>query len=298
MHWDDFETVLAIAESGSLSGAARRMQVNHATVFRRLGEIEKRLGVMLFERSRSGYFPTPSGEELAETARQMESFVLQAERRIVGRDLQPTGAVWVTTTDSMMAGLLAPLFGEFRQHYPGVTLDIAVSNQLFNLTKREADVAIRPSNAPPEHLIGRKLADIGMAVYGQNRQIDTDAFDLHQLPWVGPGSRLFDEPMRLWMAEQGYDKQCAFRVDTLIGMLSSVKAGVGVSVLPCYLADGEPELVQLSDPIPQLSYGLWFLMHPDLRGVSRIQSLMDFMTGAVREQTARLAGYPAIKKQR
>lgn len=274
------------------------MQVNHATVFRRLGEIEKRLGVMLFERSRSGYFPTPAGEELADTARQMEGYVLQAERRIVGRDLQPTGAVWVTTTDSMMAGLLAPLFGEFRQQYPGVTLDIAVSNQLFNLTKREADVAIRPSNAPPEHLIGRKLADIGMAVYGCKNHLDNKAVDLHQLPWVGPGSRLFDEPMRQWMAEQGYDEHCAFRVDTLIGMLSSVKAGVGVSVLPCYLADGEPDLVQLSDPIPSLSYGLWFLMHPDLRGVSRIQSLMDFMTAAVREQTHKLSGYPARVRQR
>ena len=136
-----------------------------------------------------------------------------------------------------------------------------------------------------------------MAVYGHKSLIDINALDLHQQPWVGPGSRLFDEPMRQWMAEQGYDEHCAFRVDTLIGMLSSVKAGVGVSVLPCYLADGEPELIQLSDPIPQLSYGLWFLMHPDLRGVSRIQSLMDFMTGAVREQTARLAGYTATKKQ-
>lgn len=274
------------------------MQVNHATVFRRLGEIEKRLGVMLFERSRSGYFPTPAGEELAETARQMEGFVLQAERRIVGRDLQPTGAVWVTTTDSMMAGLLAPLFCEFRQQYPGVTLDIAVSNQLFNLTKREADVAIRPSNAPPEHLIGRKLADIGMAVYGQKQHISKKTVDLHQVPWVGPGSRLFDEPMRQWMAEEGFDEQCAFRVDTLIGMLSSVKAGVGVSVLPCYLADTEPDLVQLSDPIPPLAYGLWFLMHPDLRGVSRIQSLMDFMTDAVRQQTNRLDGYAARVRQR
>jgi DNA-binding transcriptional LysR family regulator len=258
-----------------------------------LGNIEKRLGVMLFERSRSGYFPTPAGEELADTARQMEEFVLQAERRIVGRDLQPAGAVWVTTTDSMLAGLLAPLFAEFRQQFPGVTLDIAVSNQLFNLTKREADVAIRPSNAPPEQLIGRKLADIGMAVYGQRHSIDTVAPDLHSLAWVGPGSRLFDEPMRQWMAEQGYEEHCAFRVDTLIGMLSSVKAGVGVAILPCYLADGEPDLIQLTDPIPSLSYGLWFLMHPDLRGVSRIQSLMDFITDAVRLQTKRLAGSPA-----
>ncbi|WP_338090059.1 LysR family transcriptional regulator [Natronospirillum operosum] len=292
MHWDDFETVLAIAETGSLSGAARRLSVSHATVFRRLGEIEQRLGVMLFERSRTGYTPTLAGEELADNARQMEAFVLSAERRIVGRDLQPTGAVWITTTDSMMAGLLAPLFAEFRTRYPGITLDVAVSNQLFNLTKREADVAIRPSNSPPDTLVGRKLVDLGMAVYGARGHVDAEALDLSQAAWVGPGSRLFDQPLIQWMSDHGYQDLCQFRVDTLIGMLSSVKAGLGVAVLPCYLADGDPDLVQLSDPIPSLSYGLWFLMHPDLRGVARISSLLEFMTEAVRAQRERLAGRP------
>lgn len=292
IHWDDFETVLAIADTGSLSGAARRLGVSHATVFRRLGDIEQRLGVTLFERSRTGYTPTLAGEELADNARQMETFVLSAERRIVGRDLQPTGSVWVTTTDSMMVGLLAPLFAEFRELYPGITLDVAVSNQLFNLTKREADVAIRPSNAPPDTLIGRRLVDLGMAVYGAKGQLDEGSVDLAQIAWVGPGSRLFDQPLMQWMSDHGYDELCQFRVDTLIGMLSSVKAGLGVAVLPCYLADGDPDLVQLTDPIPSLSYGLWFLMHPDLRGVARISSLLEFMTEAARRQTERLAGRP------
>lgn len=255
-----------------------------------MGDIETRLGVKLFERSRTGYAPTLAGEELADSAREMETFVLEAERRIVGRDLQPSGAVWVTTTDAMMAGLLSPLFAEFRAQYPGVTLDVSVSNQLFNLTRREADVAIRPSNAPPEHLVGRKLAEIGMAIYGHKDGISRLPDDPTQVEWVGPGSRLFDQPMRQWMASQKVDAQCAFRVDTLIGMLSSVKAGLGVAPLPCYLADHEPELVQLTDPIPSLSYGVWFLMHPDLRGVSRIQSLLTFMTEAIGEQRQRLAG--------
>ncbi|MHA7880688.1 MAG: LysR family transcriptional regulator [Saccharospirillum sp.] len=296
IHWDDFETVLAIAESGSLSGAARRLRVNHATIFRRLGEIESRIGTKLFERSRTGYTATPAGEELADSAREMEAFVLEAERRIVGRDLQPTGAVWVTTTDSMVAGLLSPLFAQFRKEYPGVSLDVAVSNQLFNLTRREADVAIRPSNAPPEHLIGRKLADIGMAIYGSKQGgIQRLPEDPTTVEWVGPGSRLFDQPMRQWMANQGVDAHCAFRIDTLIGMLSCVKAGLGVAPLPCYLADLEPDLVQLTDPIPSLNYGIWFLMHPDLRGVSRIQSLLAFMTETIGAQQARLAGRSLAK---
>ncbi|MCH8531410.1 MAG: LysR family transcriptional regulator [Saccharospirillum sp.] len=288
--------MLAIAESGSLSGAARRLKVNHATIFRRLGDIEARIGTKLFERSRTGYSATPAGEELADSAREMEAFVLEAERRIVGRDLQPSGAVWVTTTDSMMAGLLSPLFARFRAKYPGVSLDVAVSNQLFNLTRREADVAIRPSNTPPEHLIGRKLAEIGMAIYGNKDGIKRLPEDPTTVEWVGPGSRLFDQPMRQWMTRQGVDAQCTFRVDTLIGMLSCVKAGLGVAPLPCYLADLEPDLVQLTDPIPSLNYGIWFLMHPDLRGVSRIQSLMAFMTEAIGEQKERLAGKSLVRK--
>ncbi|WP_404419896.1 LysR family transcriptional regulator [Marinospirillum sp.] len=281
---------MAIAETGTLSGAARQLQVSHATIFRRLGEIEKRLGVLLFHRSRTGYLPTQAGEELAATARDIQASVLAAERRVAGRDLQPSGSVWITTTDSLLAGLLAPLFYEFRCEYPHIILDVAVSNQPFNLSKREADVAIRASNAPPDKLVGRKLVDIGMAVYGLKSDYPQGVDSLHELPWVGPGARLMDQPLREWMVAQGYDDYCHFRVDTLIGMLSGVKAGSGVAVLPCYLADGEADLVQLTDPIEPLSYQLWFLFHPDLRGVARINSLLDFMTEAVRRHDQRLAG--------
>lgn len=274
-----------------MSGAARHLKVSHATIFRRLGDIEKRLGVLLFERSRRGYLPTQAGEELAATAREIEARVLAAERRVVGRDLQPRGAVWVTTTDSLFAGLLAPLFADFRQEYPGISLDVAVSNQPLNLTRREADVAIRASKAPPDHLVGRKLVDIGMAVYGRVDQFsEAEPVALRELNWVGPGTRLMDQPLREWMFEEGYDSLCHFRVDTLIGMLNGIKAGLGVAVLPCYLGDHESDLVQLTDPIEPLSYQLWFLFHPDLRGVARINSLLDYMTQAVRQQKERIAG--------
>ncbi|WP_421841889.1 LysR family transcriptional regulator [Marinobacter algicola] len=159
--WNDFELVLAIATEGSLSGASRALGVSHATVFRRLGDVEQRLGVTLFERGRTGYRPTLAGEELADTAKVMDEAALAAERKVAGRDLEPSGEIWTTTTDSLLMGVLAPLFTQFRHKYPGIVLDVAVSNQLFNLTRREADVAIRPSNRPPENPIGRPLTTIG-----------------------------------------------------------------------------------------------------------------------------------------
>lgn len=291
--WNDFEVILAIADSGSLSGASRQLGVSHATVFRRLGDIEQRLGVALFERQRKGYQPTLAGEELAETARVMDQAALAAERKVAGRDLEPTGEIWATTTDSLLMGLLAPLFTDFRQQYSGIVLDVAISNQLFNLTRREADVAIRPSNHPPEHLIGRPLAQIGQAVYGHRcfkLTPGTPIETLADLPWIGAGPRLQDSSVDQWMNQNGLKPACVYRVDTLVGILSGIRAQMGLGVLPCYLADQDPDIVQLSDPIPELEYGLWFLMHPDLRGVVRIHALMDYLTRAVRAQAQRLAG--------
>lgn len=287
--------MLAIADSGSLSGAARQLKVNHATVFRRLGDIERRLQIALFERSRLGYRPTQAGEEMAQTARQIEEAVISTSRRIAGRDLKPAGAVWLTTTDSLLAGALSPIFAQFRQQYPDITLDIFVSHQLFNLTKREADVAIRPTNNPPENLIGRRIVDVGVAIYGARSLIDkwpnqTEVW-LH-LPWVGPGQHLPDLPMQDWMQQHGQDERCAYRVNSISGMLYAARVGIGVSLLPCYLADAEPDLVQLSDPIAECTVGLWFLMHPDLRDVARIRTLLDFTTEALRQRSSDFAGHP------
>lgn len=291
--WSDFETVLAVANAGSLSGASRTLGVSHATVFRRLGDIEQRLGVALFERSRTGYRPTLAGEELADTGRIMDEAALAAERKVAGRDLEPSGEIWTTTTDSLLMGLLAPLFTQFRETYPGILLDVAVSNQLFNLTRREADVAIRPSNRPPENLIGRPLTTIGQAVYGHRNFGITPGAPIDTLasqPWIGAGPRLQDSAVEHWLDNNGLKDACVYRVDTLVSILSAVRSGMGLAVLPCYLADGDSDIVQLTDPIPELEYGLWFLMHPDLRGVVRIHALMDFLTEAIRAQQQRLAG--------
>lgn len=291
--WNDFEIVLAIASEGSLSGASRALGVSHATVFRRLGDIERRLGVTLFERSRTGYRPTLAGEELAETAKIMDGAALAAERKVAGRDLAPSGEIWATTTDSLMMGLLAPLFSEFQHKYPGIVLDVAISNQLFNLTRREADVAVRPSNRPPEHLIGRPLTKIGQAVYAHRSFGLTPGSSIETLanqPWIGTGPRLQDTELDQWMNSNDLKSACVFRVDTLVGILSAIRSGMGLAVLPCYLADRDPDIVQLTDPIPELEYGLWFLMHPDLRGVVRIHALMDYLTETIRGQEERLAG--------
>ena len=155
--WDDYRTVMAVAQAGSLSGAARRLGVSHATVFRRLGEIERRIGARLFERSRTGYAPTIAGEDVLRAAVRIEAEVLGVERRIGGQDLRPSGTVRLTTTDTLLTGLLSPMLAAFRREHPEIALEVAVSNEVFDLTRREADDR-RTSGATAARGAGRPQA--------------------------------------------------------------------------------------------------------------------------------------------
>jgi len=175
--WDDLNIVLAISESGSLSGAGRRLGLSHATVYRRLAKIEDYLGVELFERRRSGYATTAAGEEVAAAAGRIELEFLQVERRVAGRDLRPSGTLRVTTTDTLLSGFLSPIFRDFRVAHHGIVLEVALSNDVLSLSKREADVALRPCAAPPEALVGRRIGSIAQAIYGA-RDLISDANDV------------------------------------------------------------------------------------------------------------------------
>lgn len=290
--WDDLRTVMAIARAGSLSGARRRLGVSHATVFRRLGDIEQRLGVRLFDRARTGYTPTPAGEDIATVAERIEAEVVGVERRVAGQDLRPSGTVGVTTTDTLLMGLLSSIFADFRESYPEISLEVVVSNQLFNLSKREADVAIRPTLTPPEILVGRKIGIIAQAVYGRSDTFSSleGALDLDAVDWVGPDERMAYRPLDSWMAAHGFDERCRYQVDTVMGMLAAVRDGMGLAVLPCYLCDGDERLVRVGDTIPELSTDLWMLTHPDLRKVARIRAFLDFVARSVKGMHARLLG--------
>jgi len=289
--WDDLRLVLAIADAGTLSGAGRRLGLSHATLFRRLNGVEERLGVRLFDRARSGYSATLAGEEIAETARHVERRVQDVERRVVGRDLKPSGTVRVTTLDSLLIGFLAPVFAGFQAVHGGISLEVAISNQLFSLSKREADVAIRPTLAPDETLVGRKIGTLAFAVYGLR---DLACGRAHGSgfagPWIGPDEAMVYPDLVAWMRQQGVDDRCRYRVDSVLGMYAAVGAGQGVAVLPCYLGDPDPSLVRLSEPVVEMATDLWILTHPDLRTSARVRALTGFVADAVKRKVALLAG--------
>lgn len=291
LRWDDLRLVGAIAAAGSLAGAARTLGVSHATVFRRLGDVEGRLGVKLFERARTGYTPTSAGAEVAEAAGRVAAEVVDVERRVAGRDLRPWGTVRVTTTDTLLTGVLSPIFARFRVAYPDISLEVVVPSQVFSLSRREADVAIRPSSAPPETLVGRRVGTIEQAVYGAVDLVGDagGTLDLHAMDWIGPDDSMGYRLLERWLARQGLDERCRYRVDTGMGMYAAARDGIGLAALPCYLGEDDDTLARIGDPVPALSIDLWLLTHPDLRHTARVRAVLDFVAEALRERRGRLA---------
>lgn len=291
--WDDFRLVKAIAETRSLAGAAEALAVNHSTVFRRLGALEALLGARLFERSRTGYAPTVTGEELVRLAERMGEEITAIERRITGRDLRPSGELRVTTNDTLLVHLLTPVFASFRAAYPEIRLEIIVSNQTLNLTKRDADVAVRASDRPGDALVGRRVASIAWGVYGAAGGPDTRAFELahmRQHNWVGFAEPIGAIKAAKWLKERAGEDRIVYRVNTLLGLAQAAAAGMGLAVLPCFIGAATPGLTRLQALDAEIDGSLWLLTHPDIKQTARVRAFMDYVGRELGKRRAILEG--------
>ncbi len=287
--WSDLRIILAIVRQGSLAGAGRELGVSHATVFRRLGALESQLGVRLFERHRTGYVPTLAGDDLATTAARVATDIGAVERRLVGQDARLSGTLRVTTTDTLLMGLLSDVLAGFQHQYPHIVLEVEVSNREYNLSHRDADIAIRPTKSPPETLVGRQVGQIAQAVYVHKHQFETSA-------WVGPDSHLGYPALERWMAHEGVDAECRYRVDSMLGMLAGVRSGMGRGVLPCYLADRENSLMKVGASLASLETPLWLLTHPDLRRTARVMAFFSYLSEVLSTRQACLKGEASNSK--
>ena len=291
--WDDFRLVRAIAETGSLAGAAEQLAVNHSTVFRRLGTLEQQLGARLFERARAGYVPTPMGEEMVRLAEHMADEVLAVERRITGQDLRPSGELRVTTNDTLLVHMLTPIFASFRQAYPEIRLDVVISNQSLSLSKRDADVAIRASDRPGDTLVGRRMASIAWGIYGSAAQDvagPLDPADLRRHDWIGFSDNLGAIKPAKWLRERVGEEKIIYRVNTVLGLAEAAAAGMGLALLPCFIAAVTPGLVQLMGRQAELESGLWLLTHPDIKATARVRTFMEHAGREIGKLRGRIEG--------
>ncbi|WP_102960540.1 LysR family transcriptional regulator [Mangrovicella endophytica] len=276
LNWDDFRLVRAIAETASLPLAADRLGINHSTVFRRLKQIEETVGHPLFERDRTRLGVTAAGDALVALAKRIGDDVDRVALEFAGREPEPEGEVRVATNDSLLIHLLTPIFAAFRQRCPRIRLDVVIGNPALNLSRRDADIAIRATDEPPDTLVGRKVARIAWALYGQRGEADVSS-DAEGRSWValadGMGSM---NVVRHAVAAAGPDGP-AYRVNSVLGLAEAVEAGIGIGHLPCFIGDVRPSLVRLDEPEPAFAADLWLLTHPDLRRVPRIRALLDFL---------------------
>lgn len=279
MEWDDFRLVKMIAEHRALGPAAEALKLNHSTVFRKLNALEEQLGTRLFERSRSGYTLTVAGEEMLTVAGQMSEAVTDFERRIAGMDARPTGELRITTTDTLFSHLLAPIFAAFRLQYPGITLEVIIESRALNLSRRDADVAIRAAADPPETLVGRRIGPIVWAPYARNEHViaaEQSPYDL-DIGWVGFADPISASNAGRWFTGRVPQNRIVLSASSVAAIAQSVEGGIGAGFLPCFVGDQMPALKRIGPPIPNIASHLWLLTHADLRGSVRTRAFLEFV---------------------
>ena len=293
LSWDDFRYVKAIAEARSLAGAGEHLGVNHSTVFRRLGQIEQHLGSRLFERGRAGYALTPCGMEMVDLAERMFQEIVGFERRVTGQDLRPSGELRITASDVLLRHLLSAVFVAFRRAYPDIVLDIVVSNQRLNLTKRDADVAVRAAYQSPEPLAGAKVARIGWAVFGA-ASLAGEPFDPvrdgRRHDWLAFADALSVARATKWLQDHADEMRIVYKINTMAGLGEAAAGGAGLVLLPCYIGAAVPGLAQLTPPLPDLESELWLITHPDLRNTARVRAFLDFCADEIARRRPVLEG--------
>ena len=279
-NWDDLRIFLAVARTGSISGAAKHLGVQHSTISRRLRKMEHTLDARLVERKKSGYELTPAGENVKQAALRVETEVLGVDGAVLGKDSNLVGPLRVTAINNMASTVLMPMFSSFSQAYPRVDLHIVVSNIDSSLAQREADVAIRLTNTPTDTLIGKRMVTVASTIYGNRDYIQQIQQQQIDPKWVGVECCEFHKSWtRHSRGEQGHNFYCD---DTLL-TLAALREGMGVSYLPCFMGDAEPLLARYREPDPSHNLGLWILLHPDLRRTARVLAFRDHMVSAVNE---------------
>lgn len=291
--WNELRLVLAVQRAGNLTAAAITLGVDHSTAFRRLKALEERLGVRLFERLPGGaYQATEAGARMAAGAERMEDEALALDRDISGRDHRLCGRLRVTSSETLAHSRLTIFLAAFRQAHPGIVVELAIDNRVLSLSRREADIALRPIRPKEGDLWGRKLSGIAWALYAAPSYLEANGgpllnpsdVDRHALiGWeeITSGIGAAD-----WLLRAAPSGRFVYRTNSLVNQLVAAKSGIGLALLPCYLGDGEAGVTRaLPEPIAELDGELWIVTHADLKGTARVRAFFDLVgEGLARER--------------
>jgi DNA-binding transcriptional LysR family regulator len=281
MNWDDLKIFLAVSRNHSLSAAGRSLGISQPTVSRRLAAMEARLGVRLFDRTARGYELSDAGSDILETVQHVEEELTAIERTVFGQDRRLSGSLRVTCTEVLANLYLTPHLARFVGEHPGVDLSVVCTFQHLSLSRREADVAIRVTSQPQDTLVGRRVAHVAVAVYAGRSSFEPGADrDLpHEADWIG----WQDEAYNRMMVTGSFPKaRIRHRVDDMQTMRAMARAGLGLAMLPCYMADPDPGLVRaMPEPVTDKGLDLWILTHPAVKRVARVRAFTEFISRTI-----------------
>lgn len=281
LDWNALQFVLALARHGALEGAAEELGVDPSTVSRRVRALESALGARVFDRTLSGHRLTPVGAKLAETAEHVASDIAGMEREAARADERLLGTVRIATSDSVGRLFVSPFIARFHREHPLVDFQIVADQRAANLVRREADMAIRFVRTAQAQLVSRRLATIGHGLYASREYLAVhpfggdEPFRGHVL--LGYHESLARMPEARWLDARAAGSRFAVRANRADGLLVAAASGMGLAVLPCYVADPEPRLARLLGPEAVVRREVWLVMHRDLRRIARFRVFADHL---------------------
>jgi DNA-binding transcriptional LysR family regulator len=287
--WDDLRVFLTLAREGNLTAAARRLEVSHPTVARRIKTLEDAIGARLFDRLPDRYALTVAGEGLVADVQAMEEAAESIHRRSAGLGDTAHGTVRLSAGEAM-TGFVASRMPRLRERRKCIEFELVATHSPANLSRREADLMIREHVPDSASIVTRRLGRVAYAVYRRAGTMPAAVGNLRELPWIG-----FDEehsymPGQSWLANLLQGARPPIRVNNWLILHDTVRAGAGVAVLPCYLGDPDPELRRVTPPLEGAAVDQWLLVHRDLRTLPRIRSVMDGLVALFQEERALIEG--------
>jgi DNA-binding transcriptional LysR family regulator len=295
-NWDNFRFVLAVARMGSALRAARALGVDQTTVVRRIAQMEDSLGDILFERRHSGLQITPLGERIAKAAARVEAEIMVLESALLAEQRVISGTVRFTCSESFANAVMTPCFREFRRRYPDIVVDLISDDRRLDLARGEADVALRAGSRPDgAGIIARRMPDTAWSVYcsrayanEHGRPETAEALNGHLV--VGMEGAMDNLPPPRWLARMTPNSTIAARSNSLSNLVSALKAGLGVAMLPCFIGDAESELECCLPPVGELNSETWLILREDLRHTLHVRAFTDFVAAHVQSLRPRFAG--------
>lgn len=273
--WENLRHFLAVARAGTLSGAARALQVDHATVSRRLNAFESELQVSLVQRLPRACQLTPMGQQVFEQAQAMEEGAYAIERRTQASRHPLNGKVTLSAPPILATHLLAGKLADFRAAYPGIQLSISAQAQQVSLSHREADVALRLVRPKEASSVARKLGCMPFALYASR---DYEPLRRPQdWSFIAYDAQFADMPQQRWLLDIAGHRAVGCELSDISGHLAAARAGAGVAGLPCFLADADPTLLRLKHEGESFSRDIWLVVHRDLRRAAPVRAVMDFL---------------------